>query len=128
MNKPFGGKLVRKRKIAVMVVAVLVGIGCYAYFASDWYHEKQVKEANEFVEMLNNSGFHEEVRNRLEQNGYEETAVMGSIYSKDRIDIEVHLSEESNQETTKGIEKIIKDVGNAFDVDPDSFNIKVTEK
>ena len=128
MNKPFGGKLVRKHKIAAVVLAVLVGIVCYAYFSSDWYHEKRVKEANEFVEMLNNSGFHEEVTNRLEDNGYEGTAVMGSIYSKDRIDIEVHLSEESNQDTKKEIEKIIKDVGSAFDVDPDSFNIKVTKK
>lgn len=128
MNKPFGGKLVRKRKIAVMVLAVLVGIGCYAYFSSDWYHEKQVKEANEFVEMLNNSGFHEELRSSLEEHGFEETAVMGSIYSKDRIDIEVHLSEESNQDTKKEIEKIIKDVGSAFDVNPDSFTIKVTKK
>jgi len=118
---------VRKRKIAVMVLAVIVSIGFYSYFSSDWYYEKQVKEANEFVDMLNNSGFHEEVRNRLEDNGYEGTAVMGSIYSKDRKDMEVHLSEKSNEDTTKEIEKIIKDVGNAFDVDPDSFNIKVTK-
>lgn len=54
--------------------------------------------------MLNNSGFHEEVRNSLIQNGYEIKSIMGSIISKDKIDLEVHLSEEPNKVTSKKIE------------------------